>query len=179
VKAISIRQPWAWAILSAGKRVENREWQHAPKYRGPVLIHAAKGCTRDEYEDAGDFFRSVVRGDRSAWTGPTRVPALAGLPRGGIVARANLVDVVKNSGGGHGWTAANVCRSCGVTAVSLGLGAAMSDCPKPDPWAIPGQLGIILADVVELPFAPVKGMLGLFDVNDEQLAAATQIGATS
>ena len=24
MKAISIRQPWAWAILHAGKRVENR-----------------------------------------------------------------------------------------------------------------------------------------------------------
>jgi len=24
VKALSIRQPWVWAILNAGKRVENR-----------------------------------------------------------------------------------------------------------------------------------------------------------
>jgi hypothetical protein len=38
VKAISIRQPWAWAILHAGKDIENRnrKWNH----RGAFAIHA-------------------------------------------------------------------------------------------------------------------------------------------
>ena len=37
--AISIRQPWAWAILNAsvGKATENRDW--ATPYRGRVVIH--------------------------------------------------------------------------------------------------------------------------------------------
>ena len=33
MKALTICQPWAWAILNANKRVE---------YRGPLLIHAGK-----------------------------------------------------------------------------------------------------------------------------------------
>jgi hypothetical protein len=39
MKAISIRQPWAWAILYAGKDIENRVW--TTPYRGPLLIHAS------------------------------------------------------------------------------------------------------------------------------------------
>ena len=40
LKALTIRQPWAWAVIYAGRDVENRRWQTA--YRGPLLIHAAK-----------------------------------------------------------------------------------------------------------------------------------------
>lgn len=38
--ALSLRQPWAWAILHAGKTIENRTW--ATRYRGRIRIHAAK-----------------------------------------------------------------------------------------------------------------------------------------
>lgn len=40
MKALSIRQPWAWLILYAGKDIENRTW--STRFRGPVLIHAGK-----------------------------------------------------------------------------------------------------------------------------------------
>lgn len=42
VKAISIHQPWAWAILdpTARKTVENRTWPTS--HRGALLIHASK-----------------------------------------------------------------------------------------------------------------------------------------
>ena len=40
MRAITIHQPWAWAIVSGAKRVENRTW--ATRYRGPLLIHAGK-----------------------------------------------------------------------------------------------------------------------------------------
>lgn len=41
--AISIRQPWAWAILNAGKDVENRTWAIPEKYIGhPVLLHTGR-----------------------------------------------------------------------------------------------------------------------------------------
>jgi hypothetical protein len=40
MRALSIRQPWAWAILAMGKDVENRGW--STDYRGPLLIHASK-----------------------------------------------------------------------------------------------------------------------------------------
>ncbi|MDQ7877345.1 hypothetical protein Q9R08_05075 [Microbacterium sp. QXD-8] len=37
---MTVRQPWAWAIIHAGKNVENRVRNIAGDYRGPVLIHA-------------------------------------------------------------------------------------------------------------------------------------------
>lgn len=40
VKAISIQQPWAWAIVHAGKDIENRTWSTA--YRGDVAVHATR-----------------------------------------------------------------------------------------------------------------------------------------
>lgn len=40
MKCLSVRQPWAHAILALGKDVENRSWP--TRYRGPLLIHAAR-----------------------------------------------------------------------------------------------------------------------------------------
>ena len=40
MKALTICQPWVWAIIHANKRVENRTWY--TDYRGPLLIHAGK-----------------------------------------------------------------------------------------------------------------------------------------
>lgn len=38
VPAISVQQPWAWAIMEAGKNIENRDW--GTSYRGPLVVHA-------------------------------------------------------------------------------------------------------------------------------------------
>lgn len=40
MKALSVKQPWAWLIVNGRKDIENRTW--ATKYRGRVLIHASK-----------------------------------------------------------------------------------------------------------------------------------------
>ena len=40
MRAVSVHQPWAWAILHAGKVFENRSWRTTR--RGPLVIHAAK-----------------------------------------------------------------------------------------------------------------------------------------
>ena len=40
MKAITVRQPWAWAIMHGGKDVENRTRNIAGSYRGPLVIHA-------------------------------------------------------------------------------------------------------------------------------------------
>ena len=86
--ALSIRQPWAWLILHAGKDVENRSWP--TKFRGRFLIHAAKGMTQREYENACQFARYVV-GINS------RLPAFKELPRGGIVGEAEIWNCVSES----------------------------------------------------------------------------------
>jgi len=178
VKALSIRQPWAWAILHAGKRVENRDWKHPPTYRGPLLIHAAKGCTMDEYENAiyGMENHALIRIDETSKGAAfvPLVPRLADLRRGGIVGRASLIDVVRTFDTGHRRRAAHgggserTCLLCG--SVADVYGHLPTPCPKPDPWAIPWQLGFVLANVEPLPFVPFKGALGFFDVDEAVLS---------
>lgn len=85
VMCLSIRQPWAWLIIHSHKDIENRTW--GSSYRGPLLIHAGKGMTRQEYADARDFMNDIRI--------PTiRLPAYEELARGGIVGTATLVDCV-------------------------------------------------------------------------------------
>lgn len=50
MKALSIRQPWAWLIVHGGKDIENRSWH--TKFRGRFLVHAAKGMTSNEFTQA-------------------------------------------------------------------------------------------------------------------------------
>lgn len=40
MRILTVRQPWAWAIIHGGKTVENRSRNIAGSYRGPVAIHA-------------------------------------------------------------------------------------------------------------------------------------------
>ena len=47
MKAISVRQPWAYCIMHAGKDVENRMIRTF--HRGPILIHASKTLDEDGY----------------------------------------------------------------------------------------------------------------------------------
>jgi hypothetical protein len=86
MKALSLRQPWVWLVLHAGKTIENRRWNTA--FRGEFLIHAAKGMTRTEYREAIEF--AVEEGGINA----ERIPDFNELRRGGIVGRARLVDVL-------------------------------------------------------------------------------------
>jgi hypothetical protein len=86
---LSIRQPWAWAILHAGKDFENRNW--STSFRGQFLIHASKACTRDEYDDACSFMV------RKCGVALEEVPSLKELDRGGIIGVAKITDCVSHS----------------------------------------------------------------------------------
>ena len=55
MKAITVRQPWAWAIMHDGKDVENRSRNIAGTYRGPVVIHA--GLTDDDDAALDEYLR--------------------------------------------------------------------------------------------------------------------------
>ena len=88
--ALSIRQPWAWLILHAGKDVENRDWP--TNFRGRMLIHASKTCTKAEYEDAIEFME-MRRLDHLG----VSFPAIDQLERGGIVGSVEIVDCVTES----------------------------------------------------------------------------------
>ncbi len=88
--ALSVRQPWAWAIIHAGKDIENRTWQavnHGLKQRGRIAIHASKGLTRAEYDDASEFMAAIH----------VKCPAPAYLMRGGIIGSVEVIDVASFS----------------------------------------------------------------------------------
>lgn len=87
MKALSIRQPWAWLIIHGGKDIENRDW--ATNVRGPILVHASKGMTRAEYEDAAEYYDP---GD----IGPD-LPSFEALERGGIVGQVEITGCAKAS----------------------------------------------------------------------------------
>ncbi|MDP9528554.1 ASCH domain-containing protein [Pseudomonas protegens] len=90
MKALSIRQPWAWLIIHGGKDIENRSWH--TKYRGRFLVHAAKGMTRAEYCEALDLVHDI--GSMELYH---RFPSFETLERGGIIGSVELVDSVDHS----------------------------------------------------------------------------------
>lgn len=51
IRGLTVRQPWAWAIVHGGKDVENRTRSLGP-YRGPIAIHG--GLTFDWTANIGD-----------------------------------------------------------------------------------------------------------------------------
>ena len=100
MRAVSIKQPWAWAIIFGGKDIENRTW--APRYRGPLLIHAGKRVIAGDYEKVCLYLREDGR----------PMPKLSDLVHGGIIGQVDLVDVVENHdshwfGGPLGWVLKN------------------------------------------------------------------------
>ena len=107
--ALSIRQPWAWAIIHAGKNIENRTW--ATSFRGPVCIHAGKGMTKGEFSEFVELARAMNRSGN--WPNNAWVPFPNELPRGGIVGVAEITGCVNRSGspwffGPWGFTLTNV-----------------------------------------------------------------------
>lgn len=93
MKALSIRQPWAWLIIHGGKDIENRTWH--TKFRGRFLVHAAKGMTNKEYCDGLEF--AMRAGDiRLLRDFPTSQEMLQNWC-GGIIGSVELVNSVNHS----------------------------------------------------------------------------------
>lgn len=82
MKALSIHQPWAWAILHAGKCVENRKWR--TNHRGPLIIHASKSRA------------SYAAQDLAVWRERygVELPAWDELVTGAIVGVVEVIDCV-------------------------------------------------------------------------------------
>jgi hypothetical protein len=84
---MSIHQPWATAIVLGLKDVENRTW--STRYRGPLLIHASRRYDREGEERMRSMHPDAWEAICSAYPD--------GPPRGAIVGRATLVNVVEDS----------------------------------------------------------------------------------
>lgn len=126
MKALSVRAPWWWFILHAGKDIENRDWP--TRFRGRVLIHASKWWSKsgviEDSHDAVDMQRQ--------WgphpDNPAEIPWIQMRALGGhIVGSVEIVDCVSHSTspwfqGKYGF----VLRNPAVFDV---------------PWAVKGALG--------------------------------------
>ncbi len=162
MRALSLRQPYAHAVVHFGKSLENRRW--STKYRGPILIHAAKGMTGAEYEDAEDFIADTLSDlrwrdhscERFALRDAARAEFAAHYKvhaqRGGIIGRARIVDVIP---------------PC------FKEDELFSECKHP--WHIPFQFAFVLEDIEPLPFVPWKGELSLFEVREDYAEVAAQL----
>ena len=141
MRAITVRQPWAWQIIHQGKNVENRTRNIAGKYRGPVAIHA--GLQPDK-----EALRRL----------PKRAPEWVTAPRvfdyGVILGVVDLVDV-------------HYAHSCLTRRDGLALvGPAEPCCGQ---WAQRDVYHLVLANArpisknpVADPGIPCRGALGLW-----------------
>lgn len=103
-KAISIRQPWAYAIMFLGKDIENRSWR--TNFRGRVFIHAGKKFDMNGYEKllTMNIQENPSKSNMSTiLSGSNRYAKL-----GGLVGTVEIADCVKESKskwfqGKYGW----------------------------------------------------------------------------
>lgn len=85
MKALSIRQPWAWLIAAGYKDIENRSWN--TKYRGKFLIHAS--LTLEQFPEIGLQYMDLMVGYAIYCKNNSAI--------GVIIGEAEIVDVVTDS----------------------------------------------------------------------------------
>ncbi len=103
--ALSVRQPWAWAILHGGKVIENRSLgaiRSGGMVPGVICLHAAAGMTEKEYR--WGQWRLEKHG--------VTCPRPDALIRGGIIGTVEVTGIITESdsewfGGEAGLTLAN------------------------------------------------------------------------
>jgi len=91
VKALSVKQPWAWLICAGLKDVENRNWY--TQYRGRCYVHTGIKIDKRAFEWLADRFpeclyqRVIVNGLIN--------PSV--LVTGAIIGEVEIVDCVEKS----------------------------------------------------------------------------------
>ena len=160
MKALTVQQPWAWAIVHGGKDVENRT--QAWGYRGPLAIHAG---ARWSERGAESRLVSGAYGDAMRRDKPLDRMAFA---FGALIGVVDLVDVhvaEPEHIGAHGLRVDFCCDS---------------------PWAESSYTehrGRTRRDVVHLVLAnprplaepiPCKGRLGLWTPDADVLTQLTE-----
>lgn len=148
MRAITVRQPWAWAIVHGGKDVENRTRSLGP-YRGPVAIHA--GLADVEF---GDYMAVL----RHAGCQVPKVPDIEER-RGVVLGVVDLIDV-----------------HCSVDCWDWNPSEQKDDYCSP--WAMPGwHLVLANPRPLPRPI-PWRGQLGLWTVPDDlETAIREQVAA--
>ena len=86
MKALSIKQPWAWAIIHGGKPIENRTWK--TNFRGIFAVHASKTFDMEGYEWISENENRLG----------LILPQPSYFEKGGIIGTVELIDCVQNHG---------------------------------------------------------------------------------
>ena len=81
--ALSIRPAWAWAIIHAGKDVENRS--RRCHFRGRFLVHASLELTPEDFESAARALAAAGEAEI--------VPREDELATGGVIGSVELIEV--------------------------------------------------------------------------------------
>jgi hypothetical protein len=89
IKALSVRQPWAWLIVNNYKSVENRS--RFIEHYGELLIHASQTMTKADYEACVLFLRADERLRRLV----EKLPKFEELERGGFVGIVTVFAIAR------------------------------------------------------------------------------------
>jgi len=84
MRVITLTQPWATLVAIGAKKMETRSWEVT--FRGPLLIHAAKGYPRDAKEFASSSGVISVTGMQPS-----------DYPTGVILAKCELVGCIRTT----------------------------------------------------------------------------------
>jgi activating signal cointegrator 1 len=91
MKTLTLTQPWASLVAMGQKKIETRSWR--TNYKGPLLIHAAKGYPKSAQRMMNNpIFYEAFRFGKAIelWPEP-------GLPLGAIIATCELIQCVRTS----------------------------------------------------------------------------------
>lgn len=94
-RILSVRQPWAIAIMLFGKNIENRTW--TTSYRGPVAIHVSKVEPSDSELSA---CAAIIAADRGISTSKAMALLLSEIdPRhyGCIIGGVHLISMIERN----------------------------------------------------------------------------------
>ena len=83
MRALSIRQPWAWLVVNGYKDIENRTW--SARFRGRIYVHAGQRVVADDYPEQREYITEagiIIPRD---------------LPRGAIVGEVTITGCVAAS----------------------------------------------------------------------------------
>jgi len=159
MKALTLKQPWAWAVAHAGKDVENRTWKpHNYLIGQRIAIHSGMSFDDDEMNEVICLSGAAPKNylPPEAYAGGEMT--IRGLLRpGAIVALATVA----------GWVTGCMYETRMFAGNYLGAAPMAVRKARHSKW-FTGPYGWLLTDVITLPeLISCKGQQGLWDVPPE------------
>lgn len=135
MKALSIRQPWCWCILNLHKDVENRSWKPSnPGIRFRGRFLIHASSGMTKAEYE-DCLDTVLHAERfRTFPDGWKMPSIEEFKATMMGGIVGEADIIDVVRGHH-----------------------------PSPWFF-GPVGLVIRNAKPLPFRPMKGQLGFFDV---------------